>query len=158
MPELVAPLLDAPPLRRYGPPTTVYGASPAAATAFVQAVDSGYWTRLVSVFCRLVPDANAANREVTLEVRDVQDQRVVLFGAPVTVPASDTTDFSFSVYHATPQWEVDSTVLVPLGPVLMYPGEDFRVNVVNVQAGDQLSRIRFQWERFYPPDDVGQPD
>lgn len=158
MSSLVAPVLDSPPLRRYGPPELVFGANPAAGAHFAAEVGQGYWARLLSVHVRLVTDANVANRELVVEYRDVQDQRFALYGAPVTVPASDTVDYVFSVFQPRAEWEVDSAVIVPLGADLLYPGTDFRLFVVNVQAGDQLSRIRFQRERFYPPDDVGQPD
>lgn len=158
MSSLVAPLLDSPPLRRYGPPELVLGTSPAAGAHFVGDVGEGYWARLLSVHVRLVTSAAVANREVVVEYRDVQDQRFALYGAPVTVPASDTVDYVFSVFQSQAEWEVDSSVLVPLGPDLLYPGTDFRIFVVNVQAADQLSRVRFQRERFYPPDDVGQPE
>lgn len=149
MTTLEAPLVDSPPLRRYGRPSLEYGVSPGAATAFVQTVDGNYLARLLTLYVRLTPDANAANREVTLEYRNAADERFYVAGAPVTVPASDTTDFMFSVFLGQPDWEVDSTVLVPLAPLILEPTFDFRVNVVNAQAGDTLTRIRFVWERFY---------
>lgn len=149
MSTLVAPLLDAPPLRRYGRPSLEHGASPAAATAFVQAVTGEFLVRLLTLYCRLTPDANAGNREVTLEYRNANDERFYLAGAPVTVPASDVTDFMFSAYLGQPDWEVDSTVLVPFAPLILEPTFDFRVNVVGAQAGDTLTRVRFVWERFY---------
>lgn len=157
MSSLVAPALDAPAMRRYGPPELVFGASPAAGADFSAEVGEGYWSRLLSVHVRLVCSAAAANREVVVEYRDVQDQRFALYGAPVTFPASDTIDYVFSSFQRVAEWEVDGTVIVPLGSDLLYPGTDFRIHVVNVQAADQLSRIRFQRERFYPPDDIGQP-
>lgn len=156
--ELLAPTLDAPQMRRYGPPELVFGTSPAAGAHFSAEVGEGYWSRLLSVHVRLVTSAAVAAREVVVECRDVQDQRFALYGAPVTVSASDTVDYVFSVFQPRAEWEVDSAVIVPLGADLLYPGCDFRIFVVNVQAADQLSRIRFQRERFYPPDDVGQPD
>jgi hypothetical protein len=149
MSEAAAPLLDAPPLRRYGRPSLEYGPSPAAATAFVQTVEGAYLVRLLTLYCRLTPDANAANREVTLEYRNAADERFYLAGAAVTVPASDVTDFMFSAYLGEATWEVDSTVLVPIAPLILEPTFDFRVNVLNAQVGDTLTRIRFVWERFF---------
>lgn len=158
MTSLVAPLIDSPAMRRYGPPELVLATSPAAGADFVFAEASGYWWRLLSVHVRLVNSADAANREVVVEYRDTQDQRFALYGAPVTFPASDTIDYVFSVFQPRAEWEVDATVVVPLGADLLYPGCDFRIHVVNMDNTDQLSRIRFQLERFYPPDDVGQPE
>ena len=158
MSSLAAPVLDAPALRRYGPPELVFGANPAAAAHFVFDEDAGYWWRLLSVHVRLVTDANAADRQVVLEYRDIQDQRFDLMGINATQAASLTADYVFSAFQPGVVATVDSSSLIPLHPTLLYPGCDFRLFVVNVQAGDQLSRVRFQLERFYPPDDVGQPE
>lgn len=153
------PLLDAPELLRYGPPEYVKGDQPAAGAMFSSEVGGGYWTRLLSVHVRLVTDANAADRTVLVEYRDDADLRYMVSGAPVTQPASTTTDWTFDPWQAQAEWEVDATVLVPLKPLLLLPSHDFRVFVDNVQAGDQLSRIRFWRERFYPPDPVpGLPE
>jgi len=148
-------IIDAPALQRYGLPELQYGASPAVATDFVQAVGGGFYVRMLSVFCRLVTDANVASREVVVEYRDQQAQRFALAGAPTTVAAGTTTDYAFDVFQGQADWPCDSTILVPLPALVLSPGCDFRVHVVNVQAGDQLSRIRFSWERFYS--DVALP-
>lgn len=152
MSALAIPELDAPALIRFGGPELVYGAAPAAGADFSAEVEAGYFMRLISVFCRLVTDANVADRELVVECRDGQDQRFALFGAPVTVSASDTVDYAFSAYQPRAEWPVDDSIIVPLGPVLLVPSWDFRLHVVNVQAGDQLSRIRYMRERFYPLD------
>lgn len=149
MHALRAPLLDAPPLRRYGLPELVYGAQPAAGADFVQAVDGWYYARLVSLFCTLTTDANAADREVVVEYRDQDDARFALAGAPVTVSANSSVSFFFSAWQGQAEWQVDGSVLVPLPPLLLDPTYDFRLHVVNAQVGDQLSAIRFVWERFY---------
>lgn len=143
------PALDAPPLVRYGLPELVHGAQPAAGADFVLAITGSFFARLVSLFCRLTTDANVAAREVVVEYRDGAGLRYALFGAPVTVAASDAVDFSFSAYHGQAEWAVDGSVLVPLGPQLLLPTHDLRVHVVNAQAGDQLSDVRLVWERFY---------
>ena len=36
--------------------------------------------------------------------------------------------------------------------VILRPTQDFRVHIVNASATDQLSAIRFQWERFLTDD------
>jgi hypothetical protein len=156
--SLVAPLVDSPPLRRYGPPELMFGTSPAAGADFSFADSSGYWWRLLSLHARLVTSADAADRQAVVEYRDVQDQRFNLYGDPVTTPANTTIDYVWSVWHPEGVWPVDSTIIAPLGWDLLYPGCDFRLHVAALDNTDQLSRIRFQVERFYPPDDVGQPD
>jgi hypothetical protein len=156
--SLVAPLLDAPAMRRYGPPELVLGASPAATTHFASGPPAGYWMRLLSLHVKLVTDANVAARELVVEYRDVQAQRFALYGAPTTVAASTTIEYVFSIFQPQAEWPVASTILVPLGPDLLYPGCDFRVFVVNLQATDAVSEVRFQRELFYPPDELEQPE
>lgn len=145
-----APLLDAPPLIRYGEvPSLEYGAQPAVATAFIQAIEGRYYTRLVTVFCRLVTDANVADRQVFIDYRDAADARYAIAGAPVTQAASTTTDYAFQAFVGQSDWPVDDTVLVTLPPVILLPTHDFRIGIDNVQAADQLSQVRFVWERFW---------
>jgi hypothetical protein len=147
------PFPDSPALVRYGLPSLERGASPAAAADFVQAVEGNYFVRLLSLHVRFVTDANVADRELCLEFRDEGDNRYDLSGAPVEQTASTTTDYIFSVFQGQAEWPVDSSVLVPLHERILPPTHDFRVHIVNAQAGDQLSRIRFVWERFYTHDE-----
>lgn len=149
MHALQTPDLDSPPLVRYGLPEYVIGASPAAATDFTQAVDGNFYARLVSVHARLVTDANAANRTVCVEYRDGAGNRYALSGTATTQAATLTVDWLFNAFQPQTVAAVDTSNLVPLVPMLLLPTHDFRIHVVNVQAGDQLSRIRFVWERFY---------
>lgn len=141
--------LDFPGLVPYGLPSVEYGAAPGAATAFVQTLDSNYLAVLHALFVTLTPDANVADRTLQIEFRDFADNVLVRSGAPVTVPASDTTSFSFQLGLGQPDWEVNSTVLVPLPYFLILPQMDFRVQVTNMQAGDTLTNVRFVWQRYY---------
>lgn len=150
--EPAAPLLDAPPLLRYGPPEYVKGAQPAAGAEFAEAIGAGYWQRLITVFVRLVTDANVAERTVALEYLDGEGQRCLIAGAPVTQSASATNDYAFQAFVGQSDWSVISTVLVTLPPLLLLPTMQWRIEVDNVQVGDQLSRIRYFRERFYPVD------
>lgn len=149
MHDLRAPLLDSPPLQRYGLPEVVYGTSPAAGADFVQELGGNFHTRLLSVFCRLVCSADVAAREVVVEYRNGEDSRFALAGASTSAAAASTVDYFFSAWLATDIFPVDTSVLAPLPPILLPPSFDFRIHVVNIQATDQLSRIRFTWERFY---------
>lgn len=125
------------------------GDSPAVATDFSYTLEGRYITRLLSLHVRLVADANAANREVVLEYRNDANLRYMLAGAPVTWPANTTVDYDFGVWQGQAEWVVDSSVLVPLPAAFLPAGYNFRVHVVNMQATDQLSAIRFQCERFW---------
>lgn len=147
----VAPLLDAPALRRQSPPQLVVGASPAAGANFAQAVNDGLWWRLVSVFFRLVASADAADREATIEYRDPEGNVYARFGAPVAQTASETLDYYFSAYRGQPDWTVNDTVLVPLDPILLAPTQSFNIVVAAIDNTDALSRIRYVVEKFYIP-------
>ncbi len=155
MPYPRTPLLDSPPLVRIGLPEYVQRPSPAAAAAFQENIPGDYFARFLTVFFRLVTDATVANRTAAIEYRDHEDNRMVLAGAPVTQSASSTNDYAFTAWLGQPDWSVISTILVPIPPLLLLPTFDMRIVIDGVQAGDQLSRIRFMWERFYTTD---QPD
>ncbi len=146
------PLVDSPPLKRYGLPELVFAASPAVATDFVQAIPGHDFARLVSVFVRLVTDGNAANREVVIEYRTAEALRYDVMGSAVTQAATLTIDYLFSGFREVVTSLVDATQLIPLHPTILPPTHDFRIHIVNAQVGDQLSRIRFLWERFYTTD------
>lgn len=152
---LTIPTLDAPALQRYGLPEYVTRPSPAAQGNFSEEIDGRFHVRLLTVYCRFVTDANVANRTVNLEYRDNQDQRFAIFGAPnLTQTASTTTDYFWSAWQGQADWPMDSTVCMPLAPIILPPTFDFRIVLGSAAAGDQLSRIRIYWERFF---NEGQP-
>jgi hypothetical protein len=151
---LPTPELDAPPLFRYGLPEYFRAASPVAGANFTQALGGNFYTRLITLFVRLVTDGNAANRTLRLEYLDTDGAVYCVQGNPVTYPATSTEDYSFSVFQGQGEWEVATTNLVPLHPLLLPPTHSFRILVNNIQATDQLSRITWTWERFYT---TGQP-
>lgn len=145
-----APLLDSPPLIRYGEvPTLEYGTSPAAGAGFVFPVDGRYYLRLITVFFRLVTDANAADRSVNIQYRNHDDLPYLIAGAPVVQTASTTTDYAFQAFVGQSDWPVASTVLVTLPPVLLVPTHDFIITAENIQATDAFTRVRFLYERFW---------
>lgn len=150
--RLVAPELDAPPLARFAPPDLVFPATPAAGANFTQAIDDGRWWRLLALTFRLNTDANVANRTVRIEYRGPDAVPFLIAGNPVTYPASTTNeDFSFSIWQPQGSWEVGAANLGTLAPVLLQPGWDFRLTIVNIQAGDTITRIRMLVERFWAP-------
>lgn len=149
MHKLAAPALDSPPLQRYGFPELVYGAQPAAGAHFTPTMDGRFHVRLVSLYCKFVADANVASREVVVEYREAGALRYALAGINTTVTAGLTAYYAFSAFQPEAVATVDSSALVPLPGIILPPTHDFRLYVLNVQAGDQLSAIRFVWERFY---------
>lgn len=157
MHRLTSPLLDSPPLLRHGLPELVYGVNPAAGTDYSVAMPGQYFTRLISLFVRLVCDANVASREVVVSYEDQSGARYGLAGAATTLTASATGDYYFSTTLGTDIFTVDSSALSPLPPVLLRPTDVIKIHVPNIQATDQLSRIRYVWERFYTTDQPPHP-
>lgn len=143
------PVLDSPALLRYGLPEFKSHTSPAVATDFTYQLPGDFYVRLVSVYCKFVADANAASREVVLQYLDAENNVFDLAGINTTVTANNTGLYAFSAFQPEAIATVDSSALVPLHPVILAPTQKFRLHVVNVQAGDQLSLIRTNWERFY---------
>lgn len=152
MHRLAAPALDSPPLQRYGYPELVFGAQPAAGAHFTPSMDGRFHVRLVSLYCKFVADANAASREIVVEYRDAGGLRYALAGINTTVTASNTAYYAFNAFQPEAVATVDSSALVPLPAMILPPTHDFRLYVLNIQATDQLSAIRFVWERFYAQD------
>lgn len=144
-----APVLDSPALLRYGLPEFKSHAAPAAATDFTYQVTGDFYVRLLSVYCKFVADANAASREVVLQYLDAESNVFDLAGINTTVTANNTGYYAFNAFQPEAIGTVDSSVLVPLHPVILAPTQKFRLHVVNAQAADQLSLIRTNWERFY---------
>lgn len=149
VPPAAVPALDAPPLRRYGlVPVVEYGVQPAAGAMFSRTIPGQYFERLLTVFFRLVTDANVAERQVAIEYRDSAARRFA-FAAPVTTQGeSTTTDYAFQAFLGQSDWEADGTVMVTLPPLILSPGHDWRIFVGAIEATDQLSAIRFVVERF----------
>lgn len=143
------PTVDAPPLWRYGLPETIHQASPAAGADWSYTVTGHDYLRLVSLHCKFVADANAASREVVVSYETNAGERFGLYGINTTVTASNTAYYDFSAFQPEAVATVDSSALVPLGPILLAPTQVIKLHVVNIQATDQLSAIWTVWERFY---------
>lgn len=143
------PFLDSPPLQRYGLPEYVRRPNPAVATAFTEPLGGDYFVRLLTMFCRIVADGNAANRDVSLEYLDNSGNVYATYASGTAVTAGQTRDMYWSVWQSSIATVGTATHLMPLGALLLPPTHTIRVNVSNVQVGDQLSRIAFNWERFY---------
>jgi len=148
-PHLLDPALDYPAAYRFGRAEYVKGTAPAAGAHFTQTVGGDLFVRLLTVSARLVTDATVASRELVLQYRDNDGTVYAQQGINATVAASQTADYFFSAFQPQVVATVNGSSLVPLWPLILVPTHDFRLFVVNVQAGDQLSRIRFVWERFY---------
>ena len=141
-------LIGSPSLRRLGYPGAYTPDKPAAGANFTSTPSGLYFERLLSVRVKLVADANAANRTVTLEFCDPGGTVYRTCGAAATSPASETWDWEFSVWQDVAEFPVGAKILSPLDPLIIPQGWSWKLTCVNIQATDQLSRIRVVSEKF----------
>ena len=157
--HVAAPVLDSPPLLRYGLPEFKSHTAPAAGADFTYQLGGDFYVRLLSIYCKFVADANAASREVVLQYLDAESNVFDVAGINTTVTANNTAYYAFSAFQPEAIATVDSSALVPLHPVILAPTQKIRLHVVSIQATDALSLIRTNWERFYTTNEpyVGGP-
>lgn len=125
-----------------------YGTQPAAGASFSLTVPGAFDTRLLSITYRLVTDANAANRAVTVDYDDGNGQLFAREGAGLVVTANTTQDFAGNVGRGVAEWAANTIVFHPLAESILEGGQKIQINVANIQVGDQLSRIVLKLERF----------
>jgi len=120
-------------------------ANPAAAQGFSITVPVGYRFTPVSLFMRMVTDANVAVRYVTLEL--ISSSGVMFrYSTPFGQSESETRYISFAPGVAQVLWSIavfTSIVPLPLG-VTLQEGDAIVISVLNMQAGDQISLINSQ--------------
>jgi hypothetical protein len=149
MPQLVPSGLLQPLAVGAGWHEVIGGVAPAAAADFTLPMDSRYITRVLAVTCRLVSDANAANRSVRVLYEDSAGNVLALAGTSLQQAASKTVDYSFLVGVGAALTVTDLQSTAPL-PAMFLRGTDvLRIDNVNAQAGDQLSRVFVTVERFF---------
>lgn len=151
---LTAPELDTPGLERFGYPELVYADSPAAGAKFSSQIAGNFFVRLISVTFRFTPSATVASRIPYIEFTNAADARFALSGAPLTVAASTTTDFYFSVWRTYADWPIDSTVLVPLERTILSPTQKWKIGATAMESDDAITAVRYVYERFFT---TGQP-
>lgn len=147
--ELAAPLLDAPPLARFGLPSLEVGASPAAGASFSSKIAGNYFARLLTIRCKLVCSATVATRQVVLQYLDDAGNIYYEAGAATGLAASQAGWFVFDAFVATDIFTVGSSAVAPFAPTLLYPTFSWKLLVTNIDATDALTEIRYQWERFF---------
>lgn len=123
-------------------------AKPAVALGFTYTVSSLYWELIDSLSFRLVSDANAANRQVLVTVNDGSGVPLAAFPAASVQAASLTNDYYFLASLSNFNTTVSTVSTNPIYTGFLQPTFTVVVTVGAVQAGDQISRIRLNLERF----------
>lgn len=123
-------------------------ASPAVGAGFTLAGAGGMWERANSLAFRLVSDGNAGNRQVTLTLVDEDGITLDAIIPGGTQAASLTNDYVFSINQTTQNARVGSVFVSPIFKQFLRPGWSIVVGITTVQAGDQVSRIRWNRDQF----------
>ena len=124
-------------------------AQPAAGASFSMALPSKYTHRLVACVFTLTTDANAANRYVTVESVLGDTSLFCVGAAAVTIPASTSAQrYVGSITRGVAEWATGTDILFPLTPIFLEVGTTLKINVANIQVGDQLSKIRLGFDLF----------
>jgi hypothetical protein len=122
--------------------------TPAAGAASFTYTPANYWEVIDSLTFKLVTDNNAANRQVTLTVKDGEGVALAVYPAASVQAASNTYTYSFLAELSNFNTVVGGVVTSPVFPSLIRPGWSVVVSIGAVQVGDQASNIRFVLERF----------
>lgn len=122
--------------------------TPAAGQNATRAVPSETWELIDMVRCTLIADANVANRFVSVDFLDGDDIIVGRIQSPGAVVAGQTYGFTFATRVGQVLNGGTNEQAFGLPDVMMPPGFKVRVAVGNIQAGDQLTAIRFHMRRY----------
>ena len=110
-------------------------------SAFV--VPGGFYMMLVSAFCVLTTDANAANRTMHVNVLDPDGNQFTQWASGVNIAASATANFTaglnLSIVAASP----GGIAMIAISPFMLFPGWQVRWRCVNQQVGDTITQQRF---------------
>lgn len=123
-------------------------ANPAAAGNFTRQTGQGYWERYIAITFTLVTDANAANRQVSIEWLDADNNRLTGTTAPVFEIASTTFRYYGYLNANANSTSVALRQNFSLPWLFLQPGWSITSNINGVQAGDQISAIRGVVERI----------
>lgn len=131
-------------------PDHLLGVAPAAGANFVQALDSRWWWRFRSIRFQLVADANAANRFVTVDFCDPEGTAWIRNPSVAVQVAAATQEYDFSARSIAVSGIAGQPQFADLDKTFVPGGWQMRINVGNVQVGDQLSAIKLYVEKFEP--------
>jgi len=107
--------------------------------------------RLQAANARLVTDANAANRVVTIDYLDPSGALTASNGGAAVQVASLTNDYRWQHDRGVAEWNVNTPLFAPLDPTLLPPGFQVRFTVANMQATDQLSALSLFFHMVVAP-------
>jgi hypothetical protein len=129
------------------PLEVVLGTAPAAGASFSLTSPGRPGWQLLAVTFRLVTDANVADRAVTVDYDDGNGSLMASNGFGAVVAASTTELFAFQANVGQAAWNTRGQAFAPLLPAEFQGGQKLQINVLGVQATDQLDRIVMTFQR-----------
>ena len=131
-----------------GYPTLKKVSDPAAGALISQPVPGSRVYRLLSVQVTLATSATVANRVPVLTFLDGDNAEWLRVPAAGSQAASLTDVWTWFAGLGTEYTSAAGGQLLPLPDLLIPSGFSLKVDVVNIDVGDQLSSGRFFWEEF----------
>lgn len=131
-----------------GWPETLAGDTPAAGSGFTLANPGRYAWCLVALTFRFVASGAVANRFVRVDYDDGQSVPFVRHPFSQAVTANTTAVLSFQAWRGSSDWSANNDAALPLTPHFFNPGERLQISVGNIDAGDQIDRVRMLFYRF----------
>ena len=122
--------------------TVLAAPQPSVGSGFTVTVPESEYQTLLAVTFRIVTSAVVATRYPHVAVTDGSGIALIDVAAGYGVTASSTADYCFA--YGLAEWDTASTSNAS-GPIPAFPlreGDSIVLSVANIDAGDQVSRIR----------------
>lgn len=130
-------------------PDHVLVPQPAVGLGAVFPLDSRWWWRFRSVRLLLSTSAVVANRFVTVDITDAEGNAWVRNPAPAVQAAGVANqEYNFADRSFTLSGIAGQPMFSDLLKLWIPPGWQLRVNVANIDAGDQLAGIRLYVDKL----------
>jgi hypothetical protein len=135
----------------------VVGTQPAAGASFAFAIAGQYVACLVGINYTLVTSAVVANRSVRVQYDDGSGNVFYEEASGAVVQASTTARVRHNESRHASDWDTNNNIYNPIEPLPLFGSQVVRINVQNIDAGDQLSGITMTFRRFFsgPAGSVG---
>ena len=122
-------------------------AKPNVDTGFTYTV-ANYWEMIDSLSFQLATDGNAGNRQVQVTIFDGGGVQLAAYPSASVQAASLTYHYNFQAGVCTFDTVVGLNVVSPIYHGLLQPGFTVVATIGGSKAGDQISNIRFNNQRF----------
>lgn len=126
----------------------LYLPNPAAGASWAHTVDGRYFERALAITFTLVTSAVVANRFAQLYVLDTNGNIVTSVPAAGVIPASTTVNVFLSLGNPTLSNSTSGGAFGFIPDLLLPPGWQWKLNIFNEDAGDQVSATVLLVQQF----------